>query len=85
MDITLSSGETLTLTWRADGVLFVAIVGESAGKWDDTAAQYPVRASATLRGEALLTFLEGFVSPILRRALATLVGENPRETARHNK
>jgi hypothetical protein len=84
VEIKLDNGEKLEFIWRGNGQLFVAVVGEASGSWDDTTRQYPVRASTTLRGTGLPDFLASFVQPLMRRALAVAV-EYPQEKAVHKK
>jgi hypothetical protein len=85
VDIELSNGHKIFFAW-GNGTLRVDLVTPpiSGSAWNDSAKQWPVAASATLRGATLVEFLATFVSPLLRRAL-TVALELPQDKARHTK
>jgi hypothetical protein len=63
VEISFDTGERVVFTWRGCGTLHVDLLkAEPSGQWNEPTKQYPVAASAVLRGDALTTLLEGFLN-----------------------
>jgi hypothetical protein len=85
MDIELSNGHKIFFCW-GNGTLRIDLVTPPirGSGWNDAAARWPVAASCTLRKGELITFLESFISPVIRRCLSIAL-EIPQEKARNTK
>lgn len=75
MDVELNDGNRIFFYWAGNGELRVDLVKPPAAdaRWDDPAQHWPIAASTTLTGNELVSFLEMFITPLMRRALTVAV------------